>query len=78
MSNWFTIVVAPTFPIVAYDASAAFWHAQERAARTARAYTAFADGQIAAIAHTNQLTLVAFNTADYADFAGLVVEIWRD
>ncbi|MBC8160187.1 MAG: hypothetical protein H7Z42_03125 [Roseiflexaceae bacterium] len=37
----------------------------------------FADGQIAAIAHTNQLVLVTFNTADYADFSGLNLEDWR-
>jgi hypothetical protein len=26
---------------------------------------------------THQLTLVTFNTADYADFSDLVVEDWR-
>jgi tRNA(fMet)-specific endonuclease VapC len=37
----------------------------------------FAEGQIAAVAQTNQLVLVTFNTTDYADFAGLTIEDWR-
>jgi hypothetical protein len=37
----------------------------------------FADGQIAAIAHTHQLILVTFNRADYADFSDLMIEDWR-
>jgi predicted nucleic acid-binding protein len=37
----------------------------------------FVDGQIAVIAQSNQLILVTFNRADYADFSGLVVEDWR-
>ena len=39
----------------------------------------FAEGQIAAVAQTNQLqlVLVTFNTSDYADFADLTVEDWR-
>lgn len=71
-------VVAVTLPILSYDARAAAWHAQERARLTAIGRTPpFADGQIAAIAQTNQLVLVTFNIADYTDFTGLVVEDWR-
>lgn len=71
-------VVAATLPILPYDTRAAAWHAQERARLTATGRTPpFADGQIAAVAQTNQLILVTFNTADYADFASLVVEDWR-
>lgn len=71
-------VVTVTLPILPYDSRAAAWHAQERARLAAIGRTPpFADGQIAAIAQTNQLILVTFNTADYADFAGLVVEDWR-
>ncbi|PDW01163.1 type II toxin-antitoxin system VapC family toxin [Candidatus Viridilinea mediisalina] len=71
-------VVAPNLPILAYDWQAALWHAQERARLTLRGRTpSFADGQIAAIAHVNQLVLVTCNTADFVDFTGLAVEDWR-
>ena len=71
-------VVAPTVPILPNDQQAAEWHAYERARLVQLGRTpAFADGQIAAVAQTNQLILVTFNTADYADFSGLVVEDWR-
>lgn len=71
-------VVAPTIPILPYDQQAATWHAVERARLEQLGRTpAFADGQIAAIAQTNQLILVTFNTADFADFQGLSIEDWR-
>jgi tRNA(fMet)-specific endonuclease VapC len=71
-------VVGATIPVLPYHEAAARWHAQERARLIAVGRTPpCADGQIAAIAHSYQLTLVTFNTADYADFAGLVVEDWR-
>ncbi len=37
----------------------------------------FVDGQIAAIAQTNNLVLVTANAADFRDFAGLTIEDWR-
>ncbi|MDZ4717397.1 MAG: type II toxin-antitoxin system VapC family toxin [Roseiflexaceae bacterium] len=71
-------VVVATLPILPYDTRAADWHAQERARLAALGrIPPFADSQIAAIAQTNQLVLVTFNTADYTDFSGLVVEDWR-
>jgi tRNA(fMet)-specific endonuclease VapC len=71
-------VIAPTIPILMYDEGAAAWHAAERARLASRGRTpSFADGQIAAVAQTNQLVLVTFNMADYADFVGLTVENWR-
>jgi tRNA(fMet)-specific endonuclease VapC len=71
-------VVAATIPILSYDEAASRWHARERTRLAVLGRTPpFADGQIAAIAQTNQLTLVTFNTADYTDFAGLAIEDWR-
>jgi tRNA(fMet)-specific endonuclease VapC len=71
-------VVAPTIPFLPYDERAAEWHAQERARLVQLGRTpSFADGQIAAVAQTNQLVLVSFNTSDYADFSGLAIEDWR-
>lgn len=71
-------VVVATMPILDYDRAAAEWHARERARLAARGETPpFADGQIAAIAYVNELTLVTFNDADFRQFEGLRVVSWR-
>jgi len=71
-------VVSPTVPILPYDARAARWHAAERARLTGIGKTPpFADGQIAAIASTNDLVVVTSNVADYAGFREVRVEDWR-
>ena len=63
--------------ILPYDRDAARWHAEERARLTGRGRTPpFVDGQIAAIAATNGLTLVTRNTGDFDSFAELSVENW--
>ncbi len=63
--------------ILPYDRDAARWHAEERARLTDRGRTPpFVDGQIAAIAATNGLTLVTRNTGDFDDFTDLSVENW--
>ncbi|MGZ5432871.1 MAG: hypothetical protein ACXW4P_26715 [Thermoanaerobaculia bacterium] len=65
-------------PILAYDRVAAEWHAAERARLVGRGQTpSFADGQIAAIARVNELTLVTFNDADFRRFQGVRVVTWR-
>jgi tRNA(fMet)-specific endonuclease VapC len=70
-------VVLATMPILGYDKAAAHWHATERARLTSRGETpAFADGQIAAIAHVNDLSLVTFNDADFRRFHELRVVTW--
>ena len=72
-------VVRPTMPILPYDAQAAHWHAAERARRAqAGRPPSFADGQIAAIAAVNDLTLVTANLSDFADFKGLKKITWLD
>ncbi len=69
--------VLSTFPILAYTLEAATWHASERARLIAIGQTpAYADGQIAATAHINNLTLVTNNVSDYANFQNLNVENW--
>lgn len=65
-------VVRATLPILPYDERAAAWHAKERA-RLAKT-PPFVDGQIAAIAATNDLTLVTAD-ADFARF-GIRVVNW--
>lgn len=78
-TNFLYEQVMPLMPILPYDQAAAAWHAQERARLTQSGQTpSFPDGQIAAIAATNNLILVTRNTADFADFANLRLENWFD
>lgn len=71
--------VQPHIPILPYGAAAAVWFAEERARLSQIGkMPAYADGQIAAIAATNNLILVTRNVAGFADFAGLTTENWFD
>lgn len=64
-------------PIFDYDFKSAQYHAQERARLSKIGKTpAFADGQIASIAFTNNLILVTNNVKDFADFQGLKIDNW--
>jgi tRNA(fMet)-specific endonuclease VapC len=64
-------------PVLNYDLKAAQWHAKERArlSKIGRS-PAFADGQIASIAHCNNLTLVTNNISDFEYFDELKIENW--
>ena len=69
--------VVLVLPILNYDARAADWHAYERARLANKGLTPpFVDGQIAAIAHVNNLTLVTSDRRDFASFAGLEMDAW--
>jgi tRNA(fMet)-specific endonuclease VapC len=71
-------VVEPSIPILPYDARAAGWHAAERARLSLEGRTPpFADGQIAAVARVNGLTIVTANLADYAGFQDIHVVDWH-
>lgn len=64
--------------VLPYDAAAAERHARERARQEAQGRAMpYADGQIAAIAVANGLTLVTANLRDFRNFEGLRVEDWR-
>ena len=64
-------------PVIDYDANAAQCHAQERARLSKIGKTlAFADGQIAGIAASNNLILVTNNVADFQYFENLKIENW--
>lgn len=70
-------VVLAAFPVLPYDEAAARWHGRERARLEAVGRPApFVDGQIAAIAFTQGLTLVTHNVRDFARFQELAVEQW--
>ena len=70
-------VVRRCFPILSYDEAAAEWHGRERARLEESGRTPpFVDGQIAAIAHTQSLTLVTTNTKDFQWFDKLETADW--
>jgi len=70
-------VILPSIPILPYDQRCAEWHANERARMAATGKTPpFVDGQIAAVAAINGLTLVTLNMADFAHFQGVHVIDW--
>lgn len=69
--------VGATMEILAYTATAAEWHARERARLAALGRTPpFIDGQIAAVARVNRLILVTRNVSDFHGFEGLAIEDW--
>lgn len=77
IAHYLDDVVAVSFPILDYDQQAADWHALERARLEAHGRTPpFVDGQIAAIAHVHQLTLVTANKVDFTGFRGLQIKTW--
>jgi tRNA(fMet)-specific endonuclease VapC len=70
-------VVLASFPVLAYDEPAAHWHGVERARLEGLGKPApYVDGQIAAIAYVNELTLVTVNVKDFVRFKGIEVENW--
>lgn len=70
-------VVLASFPVLAYDATAAHWHGCERARLDGLGRPApYVDGQIAAIAHVNELVLVTVNVKDFSRFKDIEVENW--
>lgn len=75
---YLTQVVARAIPILPYDRAAADWHAKERARLTAIGKTPpFADGMIAAVARTNDLTLITLNVDDFQTFDELECVNWQ-
>lgn len=77
IEDYLAATASSGLPILPYDTAAATWHAAERA-RLERGGTlpSFVDGQIAAVAHSNDLVLVTRNVTDFQKFAGLRVENW--
>ena len=64
-------------PKLAYDDKAARWQARERAKLERLGQSAsFVDGQIAAVAATNGLSLVTRNVRDFENFEDLEVQNW--
>jgi tRNA(fMet)-specific endonuclease VapC len=77
VARYLADVVAVSFPILDYDRASAEWHALERARLVAAGRTpAFVDGQIAAVAHVNDLILVTANRSDFEMFKELRLQDW--
>ena len=77
LAQYLNEVVRPAMPIIAYDAAAAQWHGEARAAFEAQGLSRpFVDGQIAAIAATRDLVLVTRNTSDFEFYEELHVANW--
>jgi tRNA(fMet)-specific endonuclease VapC len=71
-------LVPTRFPVLPYDQRSADRHATVRAREATRGVARpFVDGQIAAVATTNGLTLVTRNLADFVGIEDLVVESWH-
>lgn len=69
--------VVGVLPVLPYDANAARIHAELRTAAASAGMTLpFVDGQIAAIAMAQGLTLVTRNTKDFAALRGLRLANW--
>jgi len=63
--------------ILPYEKIAGLWLAQERGSLSKRGVTMpVTDGEIAAIAYTNQLILVTRNVDDFANYDGLLTQNW--
>ncbi|MFI3199345.1 MAG: type II toxin-antitoxin system VapC family toxin [Methylococcaceae bacterium] len=63
--------------VLPYDQAAADWYAKERAGLQRQGLTCtYADGEIAAIAVTQKLTLVTRNTLDFQNFQNLALQNW--
>jgi len=79
LENFLSDVVKPSMAILPYDQAAAEWHAGQRAQLNTTGRTpSFVDGQIAAIAKVNQLTLVTRNVVDYQGFSELDLQNWHE
>ena len=77
LHSYLQALLASGLSVLPYDREAALWHGGQRAQLEARGLRPpFADGQIAAIAATQELVLVTRNIADFAAFKGLKVINW--
>ena len=78
LERYLFLTLAPTLTVLPYDDRAAVWHASERVRLERAGRTPpFADGQIAAVAFVNDLTLVTANLSDFSGFQGIRVENWN-
>lgn len=77
LQSYLAMLLASGLAILPFDQAAASWYGKERAKLQRQGKVcAYADGEIAAIAVTRQLTLVTRNTQDFVNFQGLSLQNW--
>ncbi|NOU22020.1 MAG: type II toxin-antitoxin system VapC family toxin [Methyloglobulus sp.] len=77
LQSYLAMLLANGLTILPFDQLAASWYGKERARLQRQGKTcAYADGEIAAIAVTRQLTLVTRNTQDFEHFQNLALQNW--
>jgi tRNA(fMet)-specific endonuclease VapC len=77
LEEYLTAVVRRSFPVLPYDDAAAEWHGRQRAQLEETGRTPpFVDGQIAAIACTQELTLITANARHFKWFTDLATGDW--
>lgn len=79
LQSYLAMLLANGLTVLPFDQAAADWYAKERARLKRQGLTcAYADGEIAAIAATQQLTLVTRNSQDFENFQNLSLQNWFD
>jgi tRNA(fMet)-specific endonuclease VapC len=77
LQSYLAMLLANGLIILPFDQAAADWYAKERARLQRQGETcAYADGEIAAIAVTQNLILVTRNTQDFDNFQNLKLDNW--
>ena len=77
LQSYLEMLLINGLQVLPYDQAAADWYAKERARLQRQGLTcAYADGEIAAIAVTQKLTLVTRNTQDFENFQNLALHNW--
>lgn len=77
LQSYLALLLANGLTVLPFDQVAADWYAKERARLKRQGLTcAYADGEIAAIAVTQQLTLVTRNSQDFENFQNLSLQNW--
>lgn len=77
LQSYLALLLANGLTVLPFDQAAADWYAKERARLKRQGLTcAYADGEIAAIAATQQLTLVTRNSQDFENFQNLDLQNW--
>lgn len=77
LQSYLAMLLANGLTVLPFNQVAADWYAKERARLKRQGLTcAYADGEIAAIAVTQQLTLVTRNIQDFGNFQNLSLQNW--
>ncbi len=77
LHSYLAMLLSNGLIILPYDLAAANWYAKQGARLDRLGKTcAYADGEIAAITATQDLTLVTQNLKEFENFEGLILENW--